>query len=531
MADGDNIADVVIVGSGINALVCGATLAMKGCSVLLLERNAVAGGCIRTEELTLPGFHHDTLSTLYPLFVTAPHYATLGPALERHGLRFVNTRFPTALLGEGGQSLIFTTDRDRNAAKFEALEPGDGAAYRAAMTEIEKGASLIFGLLGGETWSWSTVKLLLSEARRRGPRALARFFGRAMRSSRDWLTTEFRGTLARGLFAPWVLHVGLSPESSASALMNKLVLFSLEQVGAPMVEGGSLRIVEAFERLIVANGGSIRTDADVSEIIVRAGRAAGVRLANGSTVSARRAVVASVTPTQLYGRLLPDVPLPEGVRQEAAEFHYGRGEMQIHLALSAPVRWPDVALDDVAMIHVTAGMDAVSRAVNEAERGLLPADATIVVAQPTVIDPTRAPPGQAILWIQLQELPRDGQVQGDALGTIDVPADGRWTEQLREAYADRIVARLSAIVPGLTESILGRHVLSPADLERMNINLVGGDPYSGACSLDQFMLWRPASTPGNHTTSIDRLYHIGASTHPGPGLGGMSGYMVASAIR
>jgi phytoene dehydrogenase-like protein len=168
--------------------------------------------------------------------------------------------------------------------------------------------------------------------------------------------------------------------------------------------------------------------------------------------------------------------------------------------------------------------------VNQAEAGLLPEAATIVVAQPIAIDPSRAPPGSWIFWIQLQELPRDGALKGDAAGAITVGSDGRWTPEIREAYADRIVARLCAQIPNLEASIIGRHVISPADLQALNINLVGGDPYSGACGLDQYLLWRPSPQGGNHETCVRGLYHIGASTHPGPGLGGMSGYMAAKHI-
>lgn len=530
MAEMPDTADVIIIGSGINALVCGAMLGLRGKRVLLLERNDVAGGCIRTEELTAPGFRHDTLSTLYPLFVTAPHFATLGPALARHGVRFVNTASPTAVLLPDGQSFVLRTDRAANAAALDTLAPGDGAAYLRAMGEIESGAPLIFGLLGQTLWSWRAARMLVGEARRRGLRGLARFFGMAMRSTREWLGAEFQSPLARALLAPWVLHVGLSTESTASALMNKLVVFSLEQAGSPMVEGGSIRIVEGFEKLINENGGVIRTGADVDTILVEGGKAVGVRLHNGETIRARKAVVASVTPTQLYGRLLPPANVTPEVASDAASFRYGRGEMQIHLALSEPPEWPSDELRDVAMLHVTPGLDGVSRAINEAERGLLPSEATIVVAQPIAIDPTRAPAGKWIFWIQLQELPRDGELKGDANGEITIPADGRWTAEVRDAYADRIVDRLCRLIPNLRASIIARHAISPADLARLNINLVGGDPYAGLCSLDQFMLWRPFASPSNHRTNIDALFHIGASTHPGPGLGGMSGFMAAGEI-
>lgn len=521
--------DVVIVGSGINALVCASLLSLSGRKVCVLERNDVAGGCIRTEELTAPGFLHDTLSTLYPLFVTTPHFARLEAELAAHGARFVNGDMPTAAVLPDGRSLILRRDRAANIAALDACAPGDGAAYQRAMAGIEGGAPLLFGLLGQPVWSWKTGKLLFAQARARGLRGLIRFFGEAMRSTRDWLTAEFRSDEAKALLAPWVLHVGLSPDAPLSATMNALVLFTLEAAGSPMIEGGSARIVEAFTGIIEEAGGTVRTGCDVVGIDVVHGSATGVTLADGGHVAAP-AVVASVTPTQLYGTLLPATATPEEVRADAAAFRYGRGEMQVHLALSEKPQWPDPALAGVAMLHVTAGLDAVSRAVNEAERGLLPAEATIVVAQPIALDSSRAPDGQWIFWIQLQELPCDGALKGDALGEIAIPADGHWTEAVREAYADRIVDRLCALIPNLRESIIARKAISPADLAQLNVNLVGGDPYSGACSIDQFMLWRPAPSGRSHETPVKGLYHIGASTHPGPGLGGVSGALVAGTL-
>jgi phytoene dehydrogenase-like protein len=180
------------------------------------------------------------------------------------------------------------------------------------------------------------------------------------------------------------------------------------------------------------------------------------------------------------------------------------------------------------MIHVTPGLDGVSKAVNEAERGLLPETATIVVGQQAVLDPTRVPEGKSLLWIQLQELPR--KIRGDAAGHIDVGAEGAWTPEIGEAYADRIQARLDRHIPNLESSIVGRKVFTPGDLESLNVNLVGGDPYSGACTIDQFLVWRPFPGSKNHDTPIKNLYHIGASTHPGPGLGGNSGFMVANKL-
>ena len=175
-------------------------------------------------------------------------------------------------------------------------------------------------------------------------------------------------------------------------------------------------------------------------------------------------MIANVTPTQLYERLLgeADVPAPFA-RARAAS---ATAAPRCRSTSRSPSRRAGRATSGssgTAIVHVTPGLDGVSRAVNEAERGLLPAEATIVVGQPLTIDPSRAPAGKGLLWIQLQELP--WRVKGDAAGEIDV-GDGTWTDELRERYADRIQARLAQHIPNLESSILERVVLSPADLER-----------------------------------------------------------------
>jgi phytoene dehydrogenase-like protein len=519
--------DVIVVGSGINSLVCAALLARKGQKVCMLERNDVAGGCIRTEELTQPGFRHDTLSTLYPLFVSAPYFSVLKDDLVRHGATFVDCAKPTAVLLPDGRNLIYRADRDANVAALESLAPGDGHALRTAMREVESEAELVFGLLGAEFWRAETGRMLLRRAWRRGLRGAVSYGAEALLTCRDWLVRDFRSELSRALLAPWVLHVGLGPESATSSLMAKLVMLTLEQAGGPMVKGGSRCLVDAFIAMIERTGGAVLTDSDVDKVIVATGVARGVTTSDGREFRARRAVVCNVTPTQLYTRLLGHDASGDLARR-ARMYRYGRGGMQIHLALSEPPLWPDPELGSVALLHLTSGLDAVSRAVNEAERGLLPAEATIAVAQPVAVDPSRAPLGRGILWIQLLELPT--QVRGDAGGNIPCPADGAWTAALKERYADRIVERLCHQIPNLRDSIVGRTVLSPADLERLNINLPGGDPYSGSCAIDQFGPWRPFPGVRDHGTPVKQLYHIGASTHPGPGLGGMSGFMVAARL-
>lgn len=520
--------DYVIVGSGINSLVCGAMLARSGETVAVLERNERLGGCMRADEL-FPGYTHEVLSSWYPLFVTSPAYQALADDLHERGLEFVNTDKPTAVVTGDGSSLVFTTDDVENMRRLNDLAPGDGDRFSAAIGGFfEQNSDLVFGLLGNEPWSWQTLKTLMKESRRRGVDETVAFFGEALGTCRAWLEQDLHSELARALIAPWVLHAGLGPDDAYSGTMAKLIIGTVALAGMPVVKGGSGNLVEAFRRIIEDNGGQTITGVDVESVMVQSDRAVGVATTSGATYQAGSAVIANVTPTQLYGRLLGDGQIKPEITARADDYRYGRSDMQIHFALSEPPDWVSPELAEVALVHVTPGLNGVSRAVNEAERGLLPDEPTIVVGQPTAVDPSRAPGGGAILWIQLQELP--ATIGGDARGgEIDAP-DGAWSEQVRELYADRVQQILGRHITNLDGTIVGRRAFSPADLENINMNLVGGDPYSGACTIDQFLAWRPMPGTKNHETPVTDLYHIGASTHPGPGLGGVSGYLVASKL-
>ena len=506
------MADAVVVGSGINSLACAALLARGGWSVRVLEREDELGGCIRTAELTEPGFVHDVFSAWHPLWVGGAAHAELADELAQRGLEYLNTDYPTATLTPEGEATFLLRSTEANVAEL-------GEEWRGAVESFLPNADLAFGVLGTELWSRDGLKLGMRAYRRLGRKGAVEFTGNVLASSRDWLTQTFASERAHGVLAPWVLHTGLGPDNAGSGFMTQVIGVAVQEGGMPIPRGGGARLVDALARLIEDHGGSCETGRDVERVLVRDGKAAGVRTADGEEIPASRAVIANVTPTQLYGRLI------EGHSELGSRFRYGRSEMQIHFALSEPPRWEgDERLGQTAIVHLTPGLDGVSRAVNEAERGLLPAEATVVVGQPLTMDPSRAPEGAGLLWIQLQELP--WQVKGDAAGELDV-GDGTWTEQLRERYADRIQARIARHVPNLESSIRKRVTLSPADLQAANVNLHQGDPYSGALTLDQNLLWRPLPANPGHATPVKRLWHIGASTHPGPGLGAGSGTMVA----
>jgi phytoene dehydrogenase-like protein len=505
--------DAIAIGSGINALVAGALLARKGWSVCVLERNDWLGGAIRTAEITEPGFVHEVFASWHPLFTGSAAYAELRDELERRGLEYLNTDLATATLFPDGESRFLTTSHGQNVAEL-------GPGWEQTVAEFLPNADLAFGVLSTELWSRDGAKLGWKAFRRLGRSGLVEFTGNVLTSCRDWTAATFEDEHASGLFAPWVLHTGLGPDAASSGFMAQVIGVAIELGGMPVPRGGGARLVEALAGIVEDAGGACETGREVERIVTQNGVAVGV-VAGGETIEASRAVLAGVTPQALYRTLLGEEA------PEAARFRFGRGAMQIHFALSEPPKWAgDRRLGQTAILHLTPGLDGVSRAVNEADRGLLPAEATVVVGQPIAVDPSRAPDGSWILWIQLQEIP--ARLRGDAAGEIDTA--GGWTEAVREAYADRIQARIAAHAPGFDGSVLRRVTLSPVDIESANPNMVNGDIYAGSCALDQNLIWRPRPGLPGHRTHVDRLWHIGASTHPGPGLGAGSGTLVARSL-
>jgi len=247
--------DYLIVGAGINGLVAASILGKKGRKVVVLERNDRIGGCLRSEEITAPGFIHDVMATTLVLFLTSPAYGAIGKDLEARGFAVAHSDLPTGVLRPDGSHLLFSRDRARNVVAFDACANGDGAAFSREMDRMGADAPVLFSLLGGQLWSRAMALQIAREAWRRGPRALLAWFGEALTTARGYLETTYQSNAVHALWAPWGLHCGLNPESAYSAQMVKLIAFAVELAGCPIAIGGAGSLLTAFERLIRDNGG------------------------------------------------------------------------------------------------------------------------------------------------------------------------------------------------------------------------------------------------------------------------------------
>lgn len=512
--------DAVVVGAGINGLVAAAELGGAGWRVALVDEHERIGGFIASGELTEPGFVHDTFSSWHPLFLAGGGYAALGEDLHRHGLAYRNADAAvTASVSERG---VVIADRDPQTTASLLEHAADATAYVAMLSELDARAPYIFGALGSELRTRDLIGLGAKTIRglgRDGSGELARV---ALQSGRAFTRERFTGWEVDQLWSPWLLHAGLAPDHASGGLMLPVMAFTMHAIGLPVVEGGASNFVAAFERLLAERGVDLVLGAPADVIETSAGRATAVRVGE-RRLAAERAVLASTATPRLYGDLLPH-PGPHG--SAAIRRHRpGRAAMQVHLALDGPVPWTDGRLRAIPLVHVSNGSDSTGIACAQAEAGLLPAEPTVVVGQQSVLDPSRAPDGKATLWLQLQEVPF--APVGDAAGQIDTSAG--WTRECVDAYVDRVLTRVEAHAPGLRDAVRKVHALSPRDLQAANPNAIAGDPYGGAAELDQSLLWRPGTGKG-HRTEIDRLWHIGAFTHPGPGLGGGSGHLAAQAL-
>jgi phytoene dehydrogenase-like protein len=280
-------------------------------------------------------------------------------------------------------------------------------------------------------------------------------------------------------------------------------------------KGGARTLPDALASLLESSGGELRCGAEVTRITVERGCATGVELAGGERLSART-VVANLTPTVL-ARLLDRPP-------DVARYRYAPGTLMVHLALDDLAPWTAAGARESTYVHVGPYLDDMALAYQRAAAGLLPERPTLVVGQPTTVDPSRAPAGKHVLWIQARVVP--GTIRGDAAGEI---AATEWDEA-KEPFADRVLALLEGYAPGLAQRILARHVLSPADLERANPNLVGGDQLAGSHHAFQHFFLRPLPGWTRYRTPVEGLYLCGAATWPGAGVGAGSGYLLGKQL-
>ncbi|MCV2891699.1 phytoene desaturase family protein [Lentibacter sp. XHP0401] len=517
-----NSPDAVIIGAGHNSLACACHLAAQGWKVAVYEQSDTPGGAVKTGEYTLPGFRHDWAAMNLSLFAGSAFHTGYAGELAENGLAFAPTANPFASVFPDGRWLGISNDTALNTARVRGFSVADAAAWAALTEAFPEEAESVFAVLGTPMNLRAVSSLGWKTWRKRGGGGtldLARFL---MMSPRAWLDQTFESEHVKATLAAWGMHLDFAPDIAGGAVFPYLEAMAGQAFGMVLGQGGADTITRAMVKMLHARGGTVHCGQTVTAITHASGKASGITLSDGTVVEARKAVIANVSPSALL-KLTGGTNAPRH-DQAMQGFQHAPGTMMIHLAMDALPNWTAPELKRFAYVHMAPSMDQMARTYAQAKAGLLPDEPVIVCGQPTVVDPSRAPAGKHVLWLQVRMAP--GQIKGDAAGTI---AQTDWADAA-EPFANRALDILERYAPGTRANILGKHIVTPAMLEADNPNLVGGDQVCGSHQLHQHFMNRPARGFADGTTPLKNLYHTGAAVWPGGGTGAGPGTMLAKKL-
>jgi phytoene dehydrogenase-like protein len=466
--------DAVVVGAGPNGLTAAAVMARAGLRVRVYEAADSPGGGSRTRELTLPGFRHDPCSAVHPLGIGSPVFESLQ--LVRHGLKWVHADVPMAHPFPDGTAAALS----RSVAETAASLGPDERGYRRLMGPLEGRWDELAGDLLRTPWAaWPAHPLLLAR------------FGLRAAVPATLLDRVFRGEMAPALLAGLVAHTMApltAPIGTAVALVFALAAHS---AGWPVPRGGSQAIADALVADLIVQGGEIVLDHAVGSL---------------AELPDARAYLLDVSPTAL-ARIAGD-RLPHRFRSRLTRYRYGPGVYKIDYALDEPVPWTAPVCRQAGTVHLAARFADVRAALSAVHAGRVPEPPFLITAQPSLVDPSRAPAGAHTFWVYAH-----------------VPHG--WSGDLTDA----IERQIERFAPGFRGVVRARHINRPEDLEAGNANYVGGDIGCGSAA-GLRLLTRPQARWTPYATPDPAVYLCSSATPPGPGVHGMCGYHAArTALR
>jgi phytoene dehydrogenase-like protein len=508
--------DAVVIGGGSNGLVAANRLVDAGWDTLLLEAQPDIGGAVRSDRELHPHFVQDTFSAFYPMAAASP--VIRGLHLERYGLRWCHA---PAVLGHPRADhswVMLHRDLEITASLLDAEHAGDGAAWRAIHDQWQIiGATLIECLLTPFPPVRPGLKALAKL-----PRVGGLSFVRSMLTPASTVFGHaFGGDGAQLLLAGNALHADIPLDAAGSGFLGTLLIMLGQTVGFPVPEGGAGKLTEAMRDRFVEHGGQVETNAPVSKIDVRSGRAVGVKV-HDQLVRVRRAVLADVGAEQLYGRLVSAEDLPSSTLAKMRAFRRDPATVKIDYALSGPVPWAEQPPYAPGTVHIADSYEELTTFYGQLSAGTIPDKPFLLIGQMTTADPMRSPAGTESLWAYTH-VPQE--VRSDACGELT----GSWEAGELERFADRMQARIEQHAPGFANRIIARRILGPAQLEARNANLVGGSVNGGTAALDQQVVFRPIPGLGRANTPIRGLYLASAAAHPGGSVHGACGMNAARA--
>lgn len=464
--------DAVVVGSGPNGLSAAITLAKMGAKVLIMEAKPTIGGGMRTQELTLAGFHHDVCSSVHPMGLASPFFRTLP--LSEHGLEWM---FPEAELAhplDNGDALILERSIEATSTQFDR----DAASYRRLMTPLADNYEKVLDEFLGP--------LRIPHH----PVVMAVFGAVAIQSAAGLAKRIFREPRARAFFAGMAAHSMMPLEQATTAAFGLMLGMLAHAVGWPIARGGSQTIAAALASYLKSLGGEIVTDCEVRTL---------------ADIPPARMMLFDVTPRQLL-RIAGD-RLPAGYCKQLEAYRYGPGVFKIDYALSDPVPWANPSCARAGTVHLGGTLAEIARSERTVWQNKHADHPFTLLVQPTLFDSTRAPAGKHIAWAYCH-VPNGSDV--DMTAQID---------QQIERFA-----------PCFRDCVLARHTHTAMAMEAYNPNYVGGDINGGVQDLRQ-LFTRPVMRAVPYSTPVEGMFFCSSSTPPGGGVHGMCGYFAALAAQ
>jgi phytoene dehydrogenase-like protein len=523
-----NETDVLIIGAGHNGLTCAAYLAMAGLRVKVVERRKVVGGAAVTEEFH-PGFRNSVAA--YTVSLLNPQIAA-DLKLAEHGLRIVERRAQNFLPSPDGSYLL--TGEGRTHQSVAKLSERDAPGIDAFTRELEAIADVLrafvlrappnivegFGVGSiREAFNALGTAGILNKLSLPQQRSLLDLF---TRSAGEMLDETFESDLVKSLFGfDAIVGNYASPYAAGSAYVMLHHAFG-EVNGKKGVWGHAIggmgAITQAMAKAARGHGAEIETEAGVREVIVERDRVVGVILDNGQTVRAKY-VASGVNPKLLYTRLVPSQALPADFLGRIRNWRNGSGTFRMNVALNA---LPSFTALPGAGDHLSAGiiiapsLGYMDRAWQDAREHGWSKAPVVEMLIPSTLDDTLCPPGQHVASLFCQHV------------APELPGGRSWDDH-REEVADLMIATVDQYAPGFGNSVIGRQILSPLDLERQ-FGLLGGDIFHGALTLNQLFSARPMLGHADYRGPLKGLYHCGSGAHPGGGVTGAPGYNAARVI-
>lgn len=463
--------DAVVIGSGPNGLAAAVALAREGRSVLVCEAKETIGGGCRTSEVTIPGFRHDICSAIHPMAAGSPFMSELP--LDRFGLEWIFPPLEMASPLDGEEAVVLS----RSVAETAAGLGPDGAAYSRIMEPFV------------HKWPAMARQLLGPPRLPADPILMARFGVRGLRSAAAFARNTFNGERARALFGGLAAHSTLSLSSPYTAAFGLILGIAGHAVGWPLAKGGSQAIADSLAGYLESLGGEI---------------AAGLEIAKMSDLPPASAYLFDVSPRVLVR--IAGNRLPSRYVRRLLGFRHGPGVFKIDYALDGPMPWKDPRIAEAATVHIGGTFEEIARSEEEVTNNLHPEKPFVLVTQPSLFDPSRAPAGTHTLWAYCH-VPNNSDVD----------------------MTHRIEAQIERFAPGFRDLILERHTMGCREFQSYNANYIGGDISGGAHNGMQ-LFFRPVARANPYATPASDVFICSASTPPGAGVHGMCGFHAARTV-